>query len=97
MLSGRLAWVTGGGRGIGQAVSQILAREGARVVVSDLSLDSCHETIQTLGDGDHFAVANDVSSMTSVRDAMKQILEKYKSPPDAVCNSAGITMDGYLV
>ena len=46
MLSGRLAWVTGGGRGIGQAVSQILAREGARVVVSDLSLDSCHETIQ---------------------------------------------------
>ena len=52
---------------------------------------------QTLGGGDHFAVANDVSSMTSVRDAMKQILEKYKSPPDAVCNSAGITMDGYLV
>ena len=35
--------------------------------------------------------------MSSVRDAMKQILEKYKSPPDAVVNSAGITMDGYLV
>ncbi len=46
MLSGRLAWVTGGGRGIGQAVSQILAREGARVVVSDLSIESCQETIQ---------------------------------------------------
>ena len=46
MLSGRLAWVTGGGRGIGQAVSQILAREGARVVVSDLNIESCHETIQ---------------------------------------------------
>ena len=50
-----------------------------------------------MGDGDHFAVANDVSKMSSVRDAMKQILEKYKSPPDAVVNSAGITMDGYLV
>ena len=46
MLSGRLAWVTGGGRGIGQAVSQILAREGARVVVSDLNIESCQETIQ---------------------------------------------------
>jgi hypothetical protein len=35
--------------------------------------------------------------MASVREAMKQILDKYKSPPDAVVNSAGITMDGYLV
>lgn len=48
MLSGRLAWVTGGGRGIGRSVSQILAREGARVVVSDLNLDSCNETIQVM-------------------------------------------------
>ena len=48
MLSGRLAWVTGGGRGIGQAVSQILAREGARVIVSDLNIDSCHETLKVL-------------------------------------------------
>jgi hypothetical protein len=35
--------------------------------------------------------------MASVREAMKQILDKYKAPPDAVVNSAGITMDGYLV
>ncbi len=50
MLSGRLAWVTGGGRGIGQSVSQILAREGARVVVSDLSIESCQETLQVRHD-----------------------------------------------
>ena len=52
---------------------------------------------QTLGDADHFAVTSDVSSMSSVRDAMKQILDKYQAPPDAVVNSAGITMDGFLV
>lgn len=97
MLSGRLAWVTGGGRGLGQAISQILAREGARVVVTDLNLDSCNQTIKTLCDGDHLALVNDVSSMSSVQNAMKQILEKYKGPPDAVVNSAGITMDGYLL
>ena len=52
---------------------------------------------QTLGDADHFADTSDVSSMSSVRDAMKQILDKYQAPPDAVVNSAGITMDGFLV
>jgi 3-oxoacyl-[acyl-carrier protein] reductase len=37
MLSGRLACVTGGARGIGLAVSKVLAREGADVAVLDLS------------------------------------------------------------
>ena len=39
----------------------------------------------------------DVSSGESVGEAMKQMLEKYKTCPDAVVNSAGITLDGYLL
>ena len=39
----------------------------------------------------------DVSSGESVENAMKQITEKYKTCPDAVVNSAGITLDGYLL
>ena len=46
MLSGRLALVTGGGRGIGRAVSQVLSREGARVVAADLDHDAASETIK---------------------------------------------------
>ena len=46
MLSGRLALVTGGARGIGRAVCQILARDGARVVVADLDTDGCEQTIE---------------------------------------------------
>ena len=46
MLPGRIALVTGGARGIGRAVSQVLAREGARVVVADLDAQGCEQTIE---------------------------------------------------
>ena len=46
VLSGRLALVTGGGSGIGRAVCQVLARDNARVVVTDLNIDSCLQTQQ---------------------------------------------------
>ena len=39
----------------------------------------------------------DVSSNDSVDNAMKEMLEKYKTCPDAVVNCAGITVDGYLL
>jgi NAD(P)-dependent dehydrogenase (short-subunit alcohol dehydrogenase family) len=45
MLSGRLALVTGGARGIGRAVCQVLANNGARVIVADLDKDGCEETM----------------------------------------------------
>jgi len=97
MLSGRLALVTGGARGIGRAVCQVLANDGARVVVADLDRDGCEETLKSLKQEDHHAIKLDVSSGESVKDAMKQITEKYQTCPDAVVNSAGITMDGYLL
>ena len=44
VLDGRLALVTGGGGGIGRAICQVLARDDARVVVADLTKDSCEQT-----------------------------------------------------
>merc|ERR1711892_1240792 len=97
VLAGRLALVTGGGRGIGRAVCQVLARDNAKVVVTDLSMDSCQETMQSLRPDDHFSVSSDVSQSASVNQCFKQILDKYKRAPDIIVNSAGITKDGFML
>merc|ERR1712002_550425 len=97
VLSGRLALVTGGGRGIGRAVCQVMARDNAKEVVTDLSMDSCQETMKSLRPDDHFSVASDVSQAGSVNDCFKQILDKYKRAPDIIVNSAGITKDGFML
>uniref|UniRef100_A0A3Q3J0B2 Hydroxysteroid (17-beta) dehydrogenase 8 n=1 Tax=Monopterus albus TaxID=43700 RepID=A0A3Q3J0B2_MONAL len=69
-LISRLTLVTGGGSGIGRAVCQRFASEGASVVVADISKESANETLGSLqrdlrGQG-HMAAAMDVRSKESV-------------------------------
>ena len=52
LLTGKIAVVTGGAQGIGQAIATTLAQEGSDVVVADLDANRCEETvlrIQQLG------------------------------------------------
>ncbi|XP_062342664.1 estradiol 17-beta-dehydrogenase 8 [Osmerus eperlanus] len=100
-LISRLAVVTGGGSGIGRAVCQRLASEGATVVVADLNEDSANQTLgiltHDLKGQDHMAAAVDVSSKESVEKLVTSIQGRYFQPPSVCVNAAGITQDDFLL
>jgi NADP-dependent 3-hydroxy acid dehydrogenase YdfG len=89
-LKGKLAWITGGGSGIGLAGGIALAQAGAHVVVSGRSKDTLHSAdkqIKEAGSGE--AIALDVSDQKSVSRICEEILEKH-GRIDILVNSAGI-------
>ncbi len=87
-LEGETAMVTGGGRGIGRAICEAFAREGARVAVADIELDSALRTAETLPT-ESFALEMDVSSGRSVRSGFEYILNRF-GRLDILVNNAGL-------
>lgn len=89
-LTGHVAVVTGGGSGIGLAISRVLAGVGARVAILDLNADGADETAkQVEGEGGSAtAVRTDVSDSDSVGAARDQVLEQLGTPR-IVVNNAG--------
>nr|XP_019963158.1 PREDICTED: estradiol 17-beta-dehydrogenase 8 isoform X2 [Paralichthys olivaceus] len=100
-LLSRLTLVTGGGSGIGRAVCQRLASEGASVVVADISEESASETLGSLQGGlrgqGHMAAVVDVSSKESVTELLTSIQTRFFQPPSVCVNAAGITRDDFLL
>lgn len=93
-LINRVALITGGGSGIGKAISRRLASEGASVVILELRPEAGEETasqIRSAG-GDARVIAADVSELDSVRSAFDQI-ERL----DILVNNAGIAHVGTVL
>ncbi len=88
-LADRVAIVTGAGSGIGRAISQAFAREGATVAVLDVREGAAQETVALLGGGKHRAFACDVSDGAGVVAAFDAIDAAY-GRIDVVVNNAGI-------
>ena len=90
-LSGKTAIVTGSRRGIGRAIALALAREGANVVVSDISQEDCQKVvdeIEKLG-RKGLALKCDVSSSVDVEDMVRRTVAEF-SKVDILVNNAGI-------
>src|SRR3989344_3515565 len=66
MLTNQVALVTGAGSGIGRAIAQSLAREGARVVVTDVADAACQETVDVLQAAGGVGIVNVASVMGQV-------------------------------
>ncbi|XP_017789481.1 PREDICTED: estradiol 17-beta-dehydrogenase 8-like [Habropoda laboriosa] len=97
MVAGKVAFVTGAGSGIGKEVCRILARQGANVVASDRNAKSAEEIIESLHDLKHLALNLDVTNEQSVKEAFKNVISKYSTPPTIIINSAGITRDQFIL
>jgi NAD(P)-dependent dehydrogenase (short-subunit alcohol dehydrogenase family) len=90
-FSGKTALVTGAASGIGKAVAQQLAAEGANVVVADLRLEAAQAVVDELAaaGGSAVAFAGDVSDPAVVKASVDLALEKFGALHLAV-NNAGI-------
>ena len=91
VLSGRVAWVTGGGRGIGRAAALALARTGARVAVSARTRAEVEDVAAEARDlyGSAEALTCDVADWSQVIDAVGRI-ESTLGPVDILINNAGV-------
>jgi 3-oxoacyl-[acyl-carrier protein] reductase len=98
-LDGRVSVVTGGSRGIGRAISLVLARAGAHVVVNYVGNEAkAREVIDeiTAAGGRGELKQFDVSNEDAVQQAFKEVADTHKRL-DILVNNAGIAMDQILL
>ncbi len=97
-LDGKVAMVTGGGSGLGRAISARYVAEGARVLVTDVNLAGCEATVASLPEADRgraTARRVDVSREPDVVDAIADALQRW-GRLDVMVANAGIGAPGFL-
>lgn len=93
-LDGRVAVITGAGRGIGRAEAERLAQDGAKIAALDLSAEACEETVEAVkkAGSEAIAVACDVSSAQQVTAAFQEVFDRL-GQVDILVNNAGLLRD----
>jgi len=96
-LTGKVAIVTGGGTGIGEAIAHKFAKEGARVIVSGLPDDPVEDVAKAIRKkgGEAVALGADVAEESGARAVVDLALKKFKRL-DVLVNNAGVFLDNAM-
>jgi NAD(P)-dependent dehydrogenase (short-subunit alcohol dehydrogenase family) len=95
-LKDQVAIVTGGAHGIGRAICQVLARDGATVVIADIDMDGARATASMMGGRPTLVVQTDVSSEQSVRQLYSDVTNRFGRVNVLVNNAAVFKMTPIL-
>ncbi len=99
LLSGKVAIITGSGRGIGRAIALKYAQEGADVVITDLKIDESVEAfvreLEALGVRAK-AYASNAADFEAAHQLVEQVVKDF-GRIDILVNNAGITRDGLMM
>ena len=92
-LKDKVAIVTGGASGIGRAICELFAEEGAKVAVVDIDSVGGKNTVEYINSGkeDSFFIKADVSNENDVEIAVKEVVNKYSGVDVLVSNAAQFT------
>lgn len=95
-LSGKVAVVTGAASGMGKAIAELFAAEGAKVVVSDLNVDNALKVVEEIESkgGSAFAIASNVAMEEDVQRLIDETVGHFGTV-DILVNNAGI-MDNFV-
>lgn len=98
MLKDKVCIITGSARGIGYAIGEEFAKNGAKVVLSDVLADALDDSVKKLSESgaEVFGAVADVTDADQVSTLVKSVTEKYGSI-DVLVNNAGVTRDTLLV
>src|SRR5699024_9276705 len=91
-VEGKVALVTGGASGIGLSASQLMAQEGANVVIGDFNTDGAKEAAEAIREkgGSAEGIFLDAAKEDSIRDAVEYTVEQY-GKIDILYNNVGLT------
>lgn len=95
-LKGQVAVVTGGARGIGQAIAEALASAGARVAVVDIGETESRAAADGLAGSGHRGYRGDVTDGEGFQAVLRKV-EEDLGPIGVLVNNAGITRDNLLL
>lgn len=91
LLDNKVALITGAGSGIGKAIALLYAKEGAKVVVNDISEEGGQRVVEQIESqgGEAFFIKADASDEEEVQKLIQKSVEKF-GRLDIACNNAGI-------